>query len=367
MPVGARARERLCVRFARVMMHDPRAAGEHNGGAMRVCSRQAEECRAARPGHTRTVQVVERRHGDLRARSGCLRPHTGCSVERWGTSRTAIRSANEVPSVSAALVCVCDKAGPMLTSSKYIFFPSPCSINQSRFLSTTIGQDAFAAPRRLSIRVSASHTHRNALTRRRVLVEERQHVDVDKVDRVEHVLRAPALLVPVRELAHRHGDAEAREVRLGEQDLLREHLVREHVVVQRLRAKLHAARDEFSTRVRVQGREQRVAPRLPDVPAREAELGEQRQRAGWKEEESRARTQMRACTPSVFAQAASTMSSLSRGHPTVSRKRTMYHRGTHALEPVAVARAVQAHIARVEVVADVCELAMKRFEALACH
>lgn len=99
-------------------------------------------------------------------------------------------------------------------------------------------------------------------------------MDVDRVDRIEHVLRAPALLVPKRELADRDGDAEARQVRLRKRDLLRELVVREHVVEQRLRAKLQHARHELRERVRVQGGQERVASRDPDVASVEPELQE---------------------------------------------------------------------------------------------
>lgn len=50
--------------------------------------------------------------------------------------------------------------------------------------------------------------------------------------------------------------------------------MREHIVKQRLRAKLQHARHELRERVRVQGGEEGVAPRDPDVASVEPELQE---------------------------------------------------------------------------------------------
>lgn len=97
-------------------------------------------------------------------------------------------------------------------------------------------------------------------------------MDVDEVNCIEHVLRAAVLLIPVCQLADRHRDAQAREVRLRVLDLARKLRVREDVVVERLGAELHAARDELRLGVRVQGGEELIAPRPPLIPTVEAEL-----------------------------------------------------------------------------------------------
>lgn len=146
--------------------------------------------------------------------------------------------------------------------------------------------------------VPASKRQR-ALTSRRLRREERQHVYVDRVNHVEHVLPAAALLVARRELADGDGDVQAGEVRLREHDLLRERVVRDRVVEQRLRAELQHARHELRLRVRVQQREDRVAARDPDQVSVEPELAEVSTGQGvWRgvgvEE---VLTQMRACTP----------------------------------------------------------------------
>ena len=49
----------------------------------------------------------------------------------------------------------------------------------------------------------------------RLLREERQHVNVDGVDGVHHVLRSATLLVSVGQFADSHRNLEAREVLLG--------------------------------------------------------------------------------------------------------------------------------------------------------
>lgn len=109
------------------------------------------------------------------------------------------------------------------------------------------------------------------LRRRRLLGEEREHMDVDGVDGIEHVLRAAALLVPVRELADRDGDVQAREVLLGQHDLFRKLVVREHVVEERLRAKLQDPCHELGLGIRVQRGVESVAPPDPLVGAVESE------------------------------------------------------------------------------------------------
>ena len=114
----------------------------------------------------------------------------------------------------------------------------------------------------------------------RLLREERQHVNVDGVDGVEDVLRAAALLVAIRELADGDGDVQARQVLLREQHLLRELVVREHVVEERLRAELDHARHELCQGVRVQSGEESVASRDPDIIAIEPKLREKRQDQG---------------------------------------------------------------------------------------
>ena len=107
-----------------------------------------------------------------------------------------------------------------------------------------------------------------------LLREERQHVDVDRVNRVEHVLRAAALLETKRELADRDGDVETRQVLLRKRDLLCELCMREDVVEERLRAELDHPRHELGLRVRVQSGEEGVTPAFPQVVAVEAELSE---------------------------------------------------------------------------------------------
>ena len=96
---------------------------------------------------------------------------------------------------------------------------------------------------------------------------------VDRVDRVQQVLRPAALLEPKRELAHGDRDVEARQVLLREPDLLRELRVREYVVEKRLGPELENARHEFSLWVRVQCGEERVPSGDPEVVEVEAELG----------------------------------------------------------------------------------------------
>ena len=97
-------------------------------------------------------------------------------------------------------------------------------------------------------------------------------MDIDRVDGVEDVLRAAALLVAVRELADSDGDVEAGEVLLREDDLLRKLRVREDVVEERLGPELEHARDELGARVRVERGEERVAPSDPQVVAVKPEL-----------------------------------------------------------------------------------------------
>ena len=97
-------------------------------------------------------------------------------------------------------------------------------------------------------------------------------MNVDRVDRIEDVLRTAALLVPVRKLADGHGDVQAGEVLLREDDLLRELGVREDVVEKRLRPELEHARDELRFGIRVEGGEKCVAAPDPDVVKVETEL-----------------------------------------------------------------------------------------------
>ena len=97
-------------------------------------------------------------------------------------------------------------------------------------------------------------------------------MNVDRVDRIEDVLRTAALLVSVRELADGDGDVEAREVLLCEDDLLCKLVVRKDVVEERLGPELEHARDELGARVRVERGEERVAPPDPQVVAVKPEL-----------------------------------------------------------------------------------------------
>lgn len=136
-------------------------------------------------------------------------------------------------------------------------------------------------------------------------------MDVDEVNRVEDVLCAATLLVPICELADRHRDAQTREVRFCLLDLVCELCMRKDVVVKRLRAELHSTCDKFCLGVGVQRGEELVAPLLPLTPAVEAELRDERyytRRLGlfrWA-----VHTQISACTPKPFSQAASTTLSL---------------------------------------------------------
>lgn len=77
-------------------------------------------------------------------------------------------------------------------------------------------------------------------------------MDVDEVDRIEHVLSATTLLVAIGKFGDSDRNVQARQVLLREGDLLRELGVREDVVEQRLGAELYAAGDELGERVRVQ-------------------------------------------------------------------------------------------------------------------
>lgn len=76
-------------------------------------------------------------------------------------------------------------------------------MNQSRSL-VTRGHESLA--RRRSRSEDGNRTTGEGFTNRSILGEERQHVDVDKVNRIQYVLRATALLVAIRELADRDGD-----------------------------------------------------------------------------------------------------------------------------------------------------------------
>ena len=157
------------------------------------------------------------------------------------------------------------------TSSQYIFFPFPCCMNQSRFLSMTMGHEAFAKVRAINNhRVCAKSLRKR--TRRRVLVEEREHVDVDEVDSVQDVLGTPSLLVSVRKLTHSHGYIQAREIRLRKNDLFSKFLMGKDVVIEGFRSKLHSAGDEFCFGVCVQRSKEGVTAGDPNVAPIEPEL-----------------------------------------------------------------------------------------------
>ncbi len=60
--------------------------------------------------------------------------------------------------------------------------------------------------------------------------EERQHVDVDGINCVQYVLSAATLLVAVGEFTDSHRDVQGRQIGLGQYDLFRKLVVRQHVV-----------------------------------------------------------------------------------------------------------------------------------------
>lgn len=98
-------------------------------------------------------------------------------------------------------------------------------------------------------------------------------MDVDEVDGVQNILCSTALLIPVCKLTDGYRDVEARQILLRKDDLLGKLIVWENVIVEWLGTKLHASRDEFGQRIRVQGGEERVPSADPNIAAIEAELG----------------------------------------------------------------------------------------------
>ena len=146
-------------------------------------------------------------------------------------------------------------------------------MNQSRSFSTS--GHAWSASEYRNVRLALPQEKRASIivrTRRRRLREERQHMNVDRVNRIEDVLRAATLLVPVRKLADGDRDREAREVLFCEDDLFCKLAVREDVVEERLGPELQHPRHELGARVRVQIGEERVAAAYPDVVPVKAEL-----------------------------------------------------------------------------------------------
>ena len=105
-------------------------------------------------------------------------------------------------------------------------------------------------------------------------------MDVDRVDSIEHILRAPTLLVSIGQLGDGDRDIQARQVLLCEDDLLCQLGMWQNVVEERLRAKLDHACDELRQGVRVQSGEESVASRDPDIIAVEPKLCEERQDQG---------------------------------------------------------------------------------------
>lgn len=89
--------------------------------------------------------------------------------------------------------------------------------------------------------------------------------DSHRVYGIQHILSATPLLVSICQFVHRDRYAEVREVGLRRQDLGREVVRAQSIVVQRLRAKLHDASNVFGLRYSVQGREEGVAPSDPFI------------------------------------------------------------------------------------------------------
>lgn len=138
--------------------------------------------------------------------------------------------------------------------------------------------------------------------------------------------------------------------------------MRQDIVVERLRAELDAARDELGQRVRVERREEGIAPADPDVVAIEAELERyQGQYVGTGE--TGLLTQTSAWTPRLLFQAASTMSSLEEvvGILQLAQR----DRTKCLLKALVVACSIKPDVTTVEVIPYVMELLVQLFKTLA--
>lgn len=67
----------------------------------------------------------------------------------------------------------------------------------------------------------------------RGLGEEREHMDVQEINGVKHVLRSSVFLVPIGHLAHGHLNPKRGKIILRRQYLLSEFLMRQHRIEER--------------------------------------------------------------------------------------------------------------------------------------
>ena len=102
--------------------------------------------------------------------------------------------------------------------------------------------------------------------------EEREHVDINVINRIENVLSTTALLITVGELRNGDGYLYACELRLGRSDLGSEFGVGKDIVVQRLGAKLYATGDELGFWIGSERVDERITTCLPLVATIETKL-----------------------------------------------------------------------------------------------